>query len=58
MGLGCPPISWIKFEDMPGKKVKKNIKKQEGVAFIDSELCGGCTLCEQVCNVGAVIEVI
>ena len=58
IGLGCPPISWIKFEDMPGKKVRKNIKKQEGVAFIDSDLCSGCTLCEQVCNVGAVIEVI
>ena len=58
IGLGCPPISWIKFEDMPNKKVKRNVKKQEGVAFIDSELCSGCTLCEQVCNVGAVIEVI
>ena len=58
IGLGCPPISWIKFEDMPEQKVKRNVKKQEGVAFIDSELCNGCTLCEQVCNVGAVIEVI
>jgi indolepyruvate ferredoxin oxidoreductase alpha subunit len=58
IGLGCPAISWIKFEDMPSKKIKKNIKKQEGVAFIDHELCTGCTLCEQVCNVGAVIEVV
>jgi indolepyruvate ferredoxin oxidoreductase alpha subunit len=58
IGLGCPPISWIKFEDMPNQKIKRNVKKQEGVAFIDSELCNGCTLCEQVCNVGAVVEVI
>jgi indolepyruvate ferredoxin oxidoreductase alpha subunit len=58
IGLGCPPISWVKFEDMPKQEVKRNVKKQEGVAFIDSELCSGCTLCEQVCNVGAVIEVI
>jgi indolepyruvate ferredoxin oxidoreductase, alpha subunit len=58
IGLGCPPISWIKFEDMPKQQVKRNVKKQEGVAFINSELCSGCTLCEQVCNAGAVIEVI
>jgi len=58
IGLGCPPISWIKFEEMPSQKVKRNVKKQDGVAFIDTELCNGCTLCEQVCNVGAVIEVI
>jgi len=58
IGLGCPPISWVKFADMPKQEVKRNVKKQEGVAFIDKELCSGCTLCEQVCNVGAVIEVI
>ena len=58
IGLGCPPISWVKFEDMPKKEVKRNVKKQEGVAFIDEDLCSGCTLCAQVCNVGAVIEVI
>ncbi|HEX7535208.1 MAG TPA: indolepyruvate ferredoxin oxidoreductase subunit alpha [Syntrophales bacterium] len=58
IGLGCPAISWIRFEDMPSQTVKRNAKKQEGVAFIDGELCTGCTLCEQVCNVGAVVEVI
>jgi indolepyruvate ferredoxin oxidoreductase, alpha subunit len=58
IGLGCPAISWIKFEDMPSEKVKRNTKKQEGVASIDGELCTGCTLCEQVCNTGAVVEVI
>ena len=46
----------MKFEDMPSETVKKNAKKQEGVAYIDSELCTGCTLCKQVCKVGSVIE--
>jgi indolepyruvate ferredoxin oxidoreductase alpha subunit len=58
IGLGCPAISWIKFEDMPSETVKRNAKKQGGVAYIDSELCTGCTLCKQVCKVGSVIEVI
>ncbi|MGC9975790.1 MAG: indolepyruvate ferredoxin oxidoreductase subunit alpha [Syntrophales bacterium] len=58
IGLGCPPISWMKFEDMPAEKVKRNAKSQQGVAFIDSKFCNGCTLCAQVCKAGAVIEVI
>jgi indolepyruvate ferredoxin oxidoreductase alpha subunit len=58
ISLGCPAISWIKFKDITSQIVKRNAKKQEGVAFIDSELCTGCTLCEQVCKVGAVIKVI
>jgi len=57
ISLGCPPISWIRFEDMPVEKVKKNVKKQEGIAFIDSDLCNGCTLCQQICKVGAIVEV-
>jgi indolepyruvate ferredoxin oxidoreductase alpha subunit len=55
--LGCPPISWIKFEDIPSDKIKKNAKKQEGIAFIDRDLCNGCTLCQQVCKVAAIVEV-
>ncbi|HVO67101.1 MAG TPA: indolepyruvate ferredoxin oxidoreductase subunit alpha [Syntrophales bacterium] len=55
--LGCPPITWTRFEDMPEKKVKKNVKKQEGIAFIDSDLCSGCTVCQQICKVGAIVEV-
>ena len=58
LGLGCPPISWMRFEDMPVEKVKKNAKKQEGVAFIDRDLCNGCTLCQQVCKAGAIVEVL
>jgi indolepyruvate ferredoxin oxidoreductase alpha subunit len=55
--LGCPPISWIKFEDMPSDKIKKNAKKQEGMAFIDPDFCNGCTICQQVCKVGAITQV-
>ena len=58
LGLGCPPISWMRFEDMPVEKVKKNAKKQEGIAFIDRDLCNGCTLCQQVCKAGAIVEVV
>ena len=58
IGLGCPPISWMRFEDMPVEKVKKNAKKQEGIAFIDRDLCNGCTLCQQVCKAGAIVEVL
>jgi len=57
IGLGCPAVSWIKFKDLPEHRARKKRKKQEGVALIDTDLCSGCTLCEQVCSVGAVIEV-
>ncbi|MEN6317228.1 MAG: indolepyruvate ferredoxin oxidoreductase subunit alpha [Syntrophaceae bacterium] len=57
IGLGCPPISWVKFEDMPIEKIKKNVKKQDGVAFIDQYLCNGCTVCQQTCKAGAIVEV-
>jgi len=57
IGLGCPPISWVKFEDMPIEKIKKNVKKQDGVACIDRYLCNGCTVCQQTCKAGAIVEV-
>jgi len=49
LGLGCPPISWKKFEDMD-IKIEKKTKKQEGIAVIDSSICNGCTLCQQLCS--------
>ena len=57
LGLGCPPISWKRFEDMD-IKIEKKTKKQEGIAFIDSSLCNGCTLCQQLCSAGAIEEVV
>ncbi|HYA13321.1 MAG TPA: indolepyruvate ferredoxin oxidoreductase subunit alpha [Syntrophales bacterium] len=57
LNLGCPPISWMRFEDMTEETVKKNVKKQEGIAFIDSDHCNGCTVCQQICKVGAIVEV-
>ncbi len=56
IGLGCPPISWKKFEDMPGTRIMKKSKKQEGISFIDSKLCNGCTVCQQLCKFGAIVE--
>lgn len=57
LGLGCPPISWIKSgplgaparDDRPGEG-------QEGIARIDPTYCTGCTLCQQLCPSGAIIE--
>ncbi|MBW2599225.1 MAG: indolepyruvate ferredoxin oxidoreductase subunit alpha [Deltaproteobacteria bacterium] len=57
LGLGCPPISWKRFEDMD-MKIEKKTKKQEGIAVIDSALCNGCTLCQQLCSAGAIEEVV
>jgi indolepyruvate ferredoxin oxidoreductase alpha subunit len=56
VSLGCPPISWKKFEDEGAMERKKRSKKQTGVAFIDDSLCTGCTVCQQVCKVGAIVE--
>lgn len=56
LGLGCPPISWNKFEDAPEKSIVKKSKKQVGIAHIDSNICSGCTLCQQLCKFGAILE--
>ena len=56
IGLGCPPISWQKFEDISTDQIKRKSKNQEGIAFIDSSLCNGCTMCRQLCKAGAIVE--
>jgi indolepyruvate ferredoxin oxidoreductase alpha subunit len=53
LGLGCPPISWKKFHDAQTPKKRKN---QKGIAHIDTNLCTGCTVCQQVCKAGAIVE--
>jgi len=58
LGLGCPAISWRKFDGELEKKITKKTKKQEGISVIDQDLCNGCTLCSQVCKIGAIKEVI
>lgn len=57
ISLGCPPISWKKFEDTGAMESKRRSQKQKGVAFIDGSLCSGCTVCQQLCKVGAIVEV-
>ena len=57
LDLGCPPIAWRSFKDQPANAIIKNAKKQEGNSYIDADLCTGCTLCRQVCKVGAIEEV-
>jgi len=54
LGLGCPPISWKRFEDLDAIQIEKKTKRQEGIAVIDSSLCDGCTLCQQLCSAGAI----
>jgi indolepyruvate ferredoxin oxidoreductase, alpha subunit len=56
IGLGCPPISWKKFADGTSERQSNKSKKQEGIAVINSNICNGCTLCQQLCRAGAIIE--
>jgi indolepyruvate ferredoxin oxidoreductase alpha subunit len=56
--LGCPPIAWSKFKSKEEEELLKKTKKQEGIAVIDPTLCNGCTLCQQLCKVGAIEEVV
>ncbi|HPL62381.1 MAG TPA: indolepyruvate ferredoxin oxidoreductase subunit alpha [Syntrophales bacterium] len=55
LGLGCPPISWKKFESA---RTSSRGKVQEGTAVIDPALCAGCTLCRQICGAGAIQEAV
>ena len=55
--LGCPAISWKRFEDLGDLKIEKKTKKQEGISFIDASLCNGCTVCAQVCKFESIKEV-
>ncbi len=56
LALGCPAIAWRNFEGMNPDDIIKNAKKQEGNSIIDRSLCNGCTVCQQLCKVGAIIE--
>jgi indolepyruvate ferredoxin oxidoreductase alpha subunit len=54
LGLGCPPIAWKSIEHTV--KVAESIKKTDGIAVIDRNLCSGCGLCRQLCKSGAILE--
>ncbi|MDX9745602.1 MAG: indolepyruvate ferredoxin oxidoreductase subunit alpha [Syntrophales bacterium] len=56
LGLSCPPISWRPFSEMSEGTYEKKTKNQEGIAFIESVYCTGCTLCQQLCKAGAIVE--
>jgi len=49
--IGCPAMGWVKEEGMTAQG-----KKRKGRAAIESFLCNGCTLCEQLCKFGAIKE--
>jgi len=57
LGLGCPAISWKRFDGADDLQAFKKTKKQEGISSINTFLCTGCTLCQQVCKPGAIREV-
>lgn len=54
INLGCPALSWV-IDEKP--ELRKAKKKQKGVAMIQQDLCNRCTLCAQVCQKNAIIEV-
>jgi len=56
LSIGCPAVAWRRFDQMDPKDVKKNAKKQEGLSVIDASLCNGCTVCQQLCKVAAIVK--
>ena len=50
--LGCPAIA--QGAEIPPEKEGRKVRKQ---ALIDSTLCRGCSLCEQVCKSAAIAQV-
>lgn len=56
LGLSCSPISWRPFAKMEAGTYQKKTKTQEGIATIESVYCTGCTLCQQLCKAGAIVE--
>jgi indolepyruvate ferredoxin oxidoreductase alpha subunit len=54
--LGCPSISWRKYDKDTKIDISKYHDKQKGIAMIDLTTCTGCSLCEQLCKSKAITE--
>ena len=55
--IGCPAIGWEKLNQQAANEQESGKKKKRpGLAVIDPLLCIGCSVCSQVCNVGAIKE--
>jgi indolepyruvate ferredoxin oxidoreductase alpha subunit len=52
--LGCPAISWEVSGAGEYKTKDGKVKKRKGASRIDAQLCNGCGLCYQVCQIGAI----
>ncbi|PIZ19174.1 MAG: indolepyruvate ferredoxin oxidoreductase subunit alpha [Deltaproteobacteria bacterium CG_4_10_14_0_8_um_filter_43_12] len=56
--LGCPAIEWKNIKDVSNTdKLTSDNKKRKGIAIIDSMLCNGCGLCQQLCKFEAIGEI-
>lgn len=55
--IGCPSIAWQRFEELNEAEIIRNAKKQDGHSCIEADSCTGCTVCQQLCKVGAIVEV-
>ena len=56
IGIGCPAIAWQRFEGLAEDQIVRNAKKQDGHSFIEADSCTGCTICQQLCKIGAIEE--
>ncbi|MBI4619612.1 MAG: indolepyruvate ferredoxin oxidoreductase subunit alpha [Desulfobacterales bacterium] len=56
--LGCPAIEWKNIKDVSKTdRLTSDNKKRKGIAIIDSMLCNGCGLCQQLCKFEAIGEI-
>ncbi|MCF8054310.1 MAG: indolepyruvate ferredoxin oxidoreductase subunit alpha [Deltaproteobacteria bacterium] len=54
--IGCPAISWQSFSAINAAAIQRNAPKQDGFVVIDTSLCNGCSICQQICKFDAIID--